>query len=88
MDRRFISTGLVLSEQSPNVLRADGKAPMGVPAIVDAASEYDLKGFLQRGADVVIYSAQNFLGGPTAGLVAGRRDLHNTGDWKWQRCEL
>ncbi len=46
-----------------------------VPVIVDAASEYDLKGFLQRGADIAIYSAHKFLGGPTAGLVAGSRDL-------------
>ena len=48
---------------------------LGVPVIVDAASEYDLTGFLQRGADIVIYSAHKFLGGPTAGLVAGGRDL-------------
>lgn len=49
--------------------------PHGVPVIVDAASEYDLKGFLARGADVVVYSAHKFLGGPTAGIVAGRLDL-------------
>jgi L-seryl-tRNA(Ser) seleniumtransferase len=47
----------------------------GVPVIVDAASEYDLKGFLALGADVVIYSAHKFLGGPTGGLVAGSKDL-------------
>jgi L-seryl-tRNA(Ser) seleniumtransferase len=47
----------------------------GVPVIVDAASEYDLRGFLAAGADVVVYSAHKFLGGPTAGIVAGRRDL-------------
>lgn len=47
----------------------------GVPVIVDAASEYDLRGFLQAGADLVIYSAHKFLGGPTAGIIAGRRDL-------------
>lgn len=46
-----------------------------IPVIVDAASEYDLRGFLLAGADIVIYSAQKFLGGPTAGIVAGRRDL-------------
>ncbi len=46
-----------------------------VPVIVDAASEYDLRGFLARGADVVIYSAHKFLGGPTAGIVAGRKEL-------------
>lgn len=47
----------------------------GVPVIVDAASEYDLKGFLAAGADIVIYSAHKFLGGPTAGIVAGKTDL-------------
>jgi L-seryl-tRNA(Ser) seleniumtransferase len=47
----------------------------GVPVIVDAASEYDLKGFLARGADLVVYSAHKFLGGPTGGIVAGRKAL-------------
>ncbi|MEM7047886.1 MAG: aminotransferase class V-fold PLP-dependent enzyme [Pseudomonadota bacterium] len=45
-----------------------------VPVIVDAASEYDLTGFLAAGADLVIYSAHKFLGGPTGGIVAGRRE--------------
>lgn len=47
----------------------------GVPVIVDAASEYDLRGFLAAGADLVVYSAHKFLGGPTGGLVCGRKDL-------------
>ena len=47
----------------------------GVPVIVDAASEYDLRGFLAAGADLVLYSAHKFLGGPTAGIVAGRKPL-------------
>jgi L-seryl-tRNA(Ser) seleniumtransferase len=47
----------------------------GVPVIVDAASEYDLRGFLEAGADLVVYSGHKFLGGPTSGIVAGRRDL-------------
>lgn len=47
----------------------------GVPVIVDAASEYDLRGFLEAGADIVLYSSHKFLGGPTGGIVAGRKDL-------------
>jgi L-seryl-tRNA(Ser) seleniumtransferase len=46
-----------------------------VPVIVDAASEYDLKGFLARGADIVLYSGHKFLGGPTSGIVTGQKDL-------------
>jgi L-seryl-tRNA(Ser) seleniumtransferase len=47
----------------------------GVPVIVDAASEYDLRGFLAAGADLALYSSHKFLGGPTGGIVAGRKGL-------------
>lgn len=46
-----------------------------IPVIVDAASEYDLKGFLEAGADLVIYSGHKFLSGPTSGIVAGSKQL-------------
>lgn len=49
--------------------------PRNIPVIVDAASEYDLRGFLARGADIVVYSGHKFLSGPTSGIVAGRKDL-------------
>lgn len=46
-----------------------------IPVIVDAASEYDLRIFLEQGADIVVYSGHKFLGGPTSGIVAGRKTL-------------
>lgn len=46
----------------------------GLPVIVDAASEYDLRGFHDH-ADLVIHSGHKFLGGPTSGIVSGRREL-------------
>jgi L-seryl-tRNA(Ser) seleniumtransferase len=47
----------------------------GVPVIVDAASEYDLRMFLAAGADIAVYSGHKFLGGPTSGIVAGSKDF-------------
>ncbi|QCI99314.1 aminotransferase class V-fold PLP-dependent enzyme [Agrobacterium larrymoorei] len=47
----------------------------GVPVIVDAASEYDLNIFLEQGADIALYSGHKFLGGPTSGIVAGKKEL-------------
>ncbi|MBZ9659141.1 aminotransferase class V-fold PLP-dependent enzyme [Mesorhizobium sp. ESP-6-4] len=46
-----------------------------IPVIVDAASEYDLRSFLARGADIIVYSGHKFLSGPTSGIVTGRKDL-------------
>jgi L-seryl-tRNA(Ser) seleniumtransferase len=47
----------------------------GVPVVVDAASEYDFQGFLKAGADMVAISAHKFMGGPTAGIVFGKKPL-------------
>jgi len=46
-----------------------------IPVIVDAAAEYDWPGLLRQGADLIVFSAQKALLGPTAGIVAGRHDL-------------
>jgi L-seryl-tRNA(Ser) seleniumtransferase len=70
VSHHVVDHGLVPLEEFAQVCRA-----RGVPVIVDAASEYDLKGFLARGANLAIYSAHKFLGGPTAGIVAGNTRL-------------
>ncbi|MEP7453850.1 aminotransferase class V-fold PLP-dependent enzyme [Phyllobacterium sp. SB3] len=65
-----VQYGLIALKQFAEVCHA-----RGVPVIVDAASEYDLKIFLEHGADIVLYSSHKFLGGPTAGIVAGKKQL-------------
>jgi D-glucosaminate-6-phosphate ammonia-lyase len=65
-----VQYGMIPLKQFAAICRAND-----VPVIVDAASEYDLKGFLAQGADIVIYSGHKFLGGPTTGIVAGRKNL-------------
>jgi D-glucosaminate-6-phosphate ammonia-lyase len=65
-----VQYGLIPLDEFAAVCRA-----RGVPVIVDAASEYDLRGFLAAGADIALYSSHKFLGGPTGGIVAGRKDL-------------
>lgn len=47
----------------------------GVPVVVDGAAEHDLTGAIARGADLFIRSAQKIHRGPTAGILAGRRNL-------------
>jgi D-glucosaminate-6-phosphate ammonia-lyase len=46
-----------------------------VPVIVDAAAEEDLRRYIAAGADLVTYSGGKAFGGPTAGFIAGRRDV-------------
>ncbi|WP_411503936.1 DgaE family pyridoxal phosphate-dependent ammonia lyase [Brevibacillus centrosporus] len=47
----------------------------GIPVIVDAAAEEDLRHYLAKGADLVIYSGGKAVGGPTSGFIAGRAPL-------------
>ena len=47
----------------------------GVPVIVDAAAEVDLRRYLAAGADVAIYSGHKAISGPTSGLVLGAPEL-------------
>lgn len=44
-----------------------------LPVIVDAAAEEDLKCYYDLNADVVIYSGTKALGGPTSGLLVGKK---------------
>jgi len=47
----------------------------GLPVVVDAAAEEDLRRYVSMGADLVIYSGGKAIGGPTSGFICGRRDL-------------
>lgn len=47
----------------------------GLPLLVDAAAEEDLRRYPATGADLVMYSGAKALGGPTSGLVCGSADL-------------
>ncbi len=47
----------------------------GLPLIMDAAAEEDLKGYVKKGVDLVIYSGGKAIGGPTSGLICGRASL-------------
>jgi D-glucosaminate-6-phosphate ammonia-lyase len=47
----------------------------GVPVLVDAAAEEDLRRYVALGADLVTYSGGKAFGGPTVGFIVGRRDL-------------
>ena len=47
----------------------------GVPVLVDAAAEQDLRAWIAAGADLVTYSGGKAIGGPTCGFIAGKRAL-------------
>src|SRR5258708_27810867 len=47
----------------------------GVPVIVDAATQPDVRPFLLAGASIVISSGHQAMGGPTSGLLCGHKAL-------------
>ncbi|MFC3999906.1 DgaE family pyridoxal phosphate-dependent ammonia lyase [Nocardiopsis sediminis] len=47
----------------------------GVPLIIDAAAEEDLRAYAAAGGDLVVYSGGKAVGGPASGFVCGRSDL-------------
>lgn len=47
----------------------------GLPLLVDAAAEEDLRKYIDLGADLVMYSGAKALNGPTSGFLCGRADL-------------
>jgi D-glucosaminate-6-phosphate ammonia-lyase len=47
----------------------------GVPVILDAAAEDDLRRWTASGADIVVFSGGKAIGGPTSGIVCGSRGL-------------
>ncbi len=47
----------------------------GLPLIVDASAEEDLRKYVAMGADLVCYSGAKAIEGPTSGFITGRKDL-------------
>jgi uncharacterized pyridoxal phosphate-dependent enzyme len=73
---------LLVSSRLTKGARIDFKAAIaiahkhGIPAIIDgAAQDFRMHDLLQTGADLLIVSAQKYLGGPTAGLLVGRQTM-------------
>jgi uncharacterized pyridoxal phosphate-dependent enzyme len=47
----------------------------GIPLIIDAAADEDLRKYIALGVDLVIYSGGKAIEGPTSGLICGRQPL-------------
>ena len=47
-----------------------------LPVIIDAAAQdHQIERLVASGADLIVFSGQKYLSGPTAGVVCGRKDL-------------
>ena len=82
----FAVVGFTAEVNTETMVRIGQEA--GIPTMVDAGSgclidlarfgicgEATVQQHLQAGADIVTFSGDKLLGGPQAGLIAGRRDL-------------
>lgn len=47
----------------------------GLPVVIDAAAEEDVRKYVKMGAGLVVYSGHKAVGGSTSGFVIGRKDL-------------
>ncbi|MBT3359328.1 MAG: aminotransferase class V-fold PLP-dependent enzyme [Rhodospirillales bacterium] len=70
VSHHVVQEGQIALEEFVSICKA-----RGVPVIVDMASEYNLRSAIELGAELVIYSSHKFMGGPTGGIVAGRKEL-------------
>ena len=67
LGRRF---GVPVVEDLGSGWFADGEAAPGIPA-----DEPDVRASVRAGADVVMFSGDKLLGGPQAGIIAGRAEV-------------
>jgi L-seryl-tRNA(Ser) seleniumtransferase len=82
----FVENGAVHPEGHfiPLEVCVEIAASHGLPVIVDAAGEPDVRPFVQAGAAAVITSAHKMMGAPTSGLVCGKKEfMHATYLQNW-----
>jgi len=65
-----VQKGIVSIEKMAEIAHEHGLA-----LIVDAAAEEDLRLFLRKGADLVIYSGAKAIQGPTSGFITGKKQM-------------
>ncbi|WP_062108721.1 DgaE family pyridoxal phosphate-dependent ammonia lyase [Bacillus niameyensis] len=65
-----VQKGMVSLKEVINIAKDNN-----IPLIIDAAAEQDLKGYIQKGADAVIYSGSKAVNGPTSGYICGKKSI-------------